>query len=229
MNPARSASSRQSPPGTGLQHHRGHRPDPEPNHPSGDTPVHRSERRFAAILLAAGIVGWLASGQLVLERLALYADPGYVTSCDLNPFVSCGEVFRTWQAAVFGFPNPLIGLVGFTVVITTGMAVLAGAQLRRWYWLGFQAGITLGAAFTVWLWFQALFVISILCIYCMVVWAVMIVLTVFGTARNAARGVLPVPAGAARLLADWAWVLAALGILAAAVSVVVRFAGALVG
>ncbi len=229
MNPAQPASSRQSPLGTGVKHRSGElpgrRPGPQAEPPARDRP----ERRFAAVLLAAGIAGWLASGQLVLERLALYADPGYVTSCDLNPFVSCGEVFRTWQAAVFGFPNPLIGLVGFAVVITTGMAVLAGARLRRWYWLGLQAGITLGAAFTVWLWFQALFVISILCIYCMVVWAVMIVLTVFITARNAAQGVLPVPARPARLLTDWAWVLAVLGILATAVSVVVRFAGALMG
>ena len=219
MNPAHPASSH--PYGEHLQRRPERHADPGPGQ--------RTERRFAAVLLVAGIVGWLASGQLVLERLALYADPGYITSCDLNPFVSCGEVFRTWQAAVFGFPNPLIGLVGFAVVITTGMAVLAGARLRRWYWLGLQAGITLGAAFTVWLWFQALFVISILCIYCMLVWAVMIVLTVFVTARNAARGVLPVPAPAARLLTDWAWVAAALGILAAAVSVFVRFAGALVG
>ncbi|MHA7264367.1 vitamin K epoxide reductase family protein [Arthrobacter sp. TMN-37] len=188
-----------------------------------------SERRFAALLVAAGSIGWLASGQLVLERLALYANPDYVTSCDLNPWISCGEVFRTEQAAVFGFPNPLIGLVAFAVVVTTGMALLAGARLRRWYWLGLQAGTVLGAAFTLWLWFQALFVISILCIYCMVVWVVMIVLTVQLTARNAASGVLAVSPRSARLLGEWSWVLVALLVVAGAASVFLRFAGAMVG
>ncbi|WP_159802763.1 vitamin K epoxide reductase family protein [Arthrobacter zhaoguopingii] len=202
---------------------------PSATNPEKGAATRRPERRFAFLLVATGVVGWLASGQLVLERLALYADPGYVTSCDLNPWISCGEVFRTQQAAVFGFPNPLIGLVAFAVVITTGMALLAGAELRRWYWLGLQAGTVLGAAFTLWLWFQALFVISILCIYCMVVWVVMIVLTVHLTARNAASGVLPVPPRAARLLAEWSWVLVALLIVAGAASVFLRFAGALLG
>ena len=92
-------------------------------------------RPFALVLLVTGVIGWVASAILVLERLQLYKDPGHVTSCDINPWVSCGQVMGTWQSELFGFPNPLIGIVAFAVVITTAMAALAGAQFGRWYWI----------------------------------------------------------------------------------------------
>ena len=77
-----------------------------------------------------------------------------------------------------------IGIVAFAVIITVGMALLSGATFARWYWLGLQAGVTLGFAFVVWLWSQALYAIHILCPFCMVVWAAMIPLFVWVTIRN---------------------------------------------
>lgn len=192
-------------------------------------PAFAGARGTAWLLAVCGVVGFLASGQLVLERLALYADPDYVTSCDISPFVSCGEVFRTWQAALFGFPNPLIGIVAFAVVLTTAMALFSGARFSRWYWLGLQTGVTLGFMFVVWLWSQALFAIHILCLYCMVVWAVMIVLTVLLTARNVVHGVIPAGAAFRRFLAEWAWPIAVLLLVATAASVFFSFSGAFVG
>lgn len=195
---------------------------------AGRLPSFATRRGTALLLLVTGVLGFLASGQLVLERLALYSDPNYVTSCDISPFVSCGEVFRTWQAAVFGFPNPLIGIVAFAVIITTAVALFSGAEFARWYWLGLQAGITIGFGFVIWLWSQALFEIHILCLYCMAVWAVMIVLTVLLTARNVLHGVIPAPAGVRRFLADWAWPISVLLLAATAASVFFSFADAFV-
>ena len=43
-------------------------------------------RPFALVLLVTGVIGWVASAILVLERLQLYKDPGHVTSCDINPW-----------------------------------------------------------------------------------------------------------------------------------------------
>ena len=69
------------------------------------------------------------------------------------------DLLRTGHADtpefVFGFPNMFIGIVAFAVIITTAMGILAGARFARWYWLGLQAGVTLGFAFVVWLWSQA--------------------------------------------------------------------------
>jgi uncharacterized membrane protein len=190
---------------------------------------HVQERGFAWILLITGVIGWAASAVLVLERLRVYADANYITSCDINPWVSCGTVFQTWQASIFGFPNPLIGIVAFAVVITTAVAMLAGASFKRWYWLGLQAGVTLGMVFVVWLWSQALFDIYVLCIYCIVVWTAMIPMFVFTTIRNMAHGVLPAPAGLVKFTSEWAWVIVALLWVATAASIFFRFINSFLG
>lgn len=192
-------------------------------------PAFARHRPFAVLLLTTGVIGWLASAVLVLERLALYQDPEYVTSCDINPWVSCGQVMGTWQSQLFGFPNPLLGVVAFAVVITTAMALLSGARLGCWYWAGLQVGVTLGAVFVIWLWSQALFSIYILCLYCLIVWAAMIPLFLLLTVRNLAHGVIPAPAGLVCLASEWAWMLVALSYVAAAASVFFRFFTAFTG
>ena len=131
-------------------------------------------RGLAWLLLVGGMVGTAAAFVLTVEKFALLTDPAFVPSCNLNPVLSCGSIMRTDQAEVFGFPNPLIGLVGFPVLAATGAALLAGARLARWYWLGLHAGLTLGIAFVGWLIYQSLYRIGALCPYCMVVWAVVI-------------------------------------------------------
>ena len=109
-------------------------------------------------------------------------------TCSINPILSCGSVMKTAQAEAFGFPNPIIGVAGFTVVLTTGAALLAGATFRRWFWLGLQAGVTFGIGFVHWLIFQSLYRIDALCPYCMVVWIVTIPIFLFVTLRNLRGG-----------------------------------------
>ena len=192
-------------------------------------PGFAQHRPFALLLLVTGVIGWIASAILVLERLELYRDPDHVTSCDINPWVSCGQVMGTWQSELFGFPNPLIGIIAFAVVITTAMAALAGARFGRWYWIGLQIGVTAGMVFVIWLWSQALFTIYILCLYCMIVWAAMIPLFILLTVRNLAHGIIPAPPRLVRFASEWAWTLVAITYVAVAASVFFRFFTAFTG
>mgnify|MGYP000548303156 CR=1 FL=1 len=159
-----------------------------------------AERRLAWLLVVAGLVGFAAAFTLLVEKIALIEDPSYVPSCSINPILSCGSIMRTDQAEAFGFPNPIIGVAGFAVVTTTGMAVLAGATLRRWFWLGLQAGTVFAVGFIHWLIFQSLYRIDALCPYCMVVWVVVIPLFWYTTLHNVRVGHLRMP-GAARVVA----------------------------
>lgn len=183
--------------------------DPDSSAAVARPPMTR-DRPLGWLMVITGIIGWLASGTLVLEKLEVLKDPNHTTVCDVNPWISCGQVMQTWQSSLFGFPNMFIGIVAFAIAITVGMSLLAGASFARWYWLGLQAGVTLGFAFVVWLWSQALYVIHILCPFCMVVWAAMIPLFVWVTIRNISAGVIPVPANAARILVDSGWIITAL-------------------
>lgn len=188
-----------------------------------DEPRLTRRRPFGLFLVITGAVAWLAAGVLVLERLALFRNPDHIASCDLNPWVSCSSVMKTEQAALFGFPNPLIGIVAFAVVITTGMVLLSGGRLARWYWIGLQAGITLGMIFIGWLWFQSLYVIGALCPYCMVVWAMMIPMFVWVTVRNINQGVFRLSPGVTRFLNEWAWIIVVLAYIGIITSIVFRF------
>jgi uncharacterized membrane protein len=132
------------------------------------------QRVLPWLLIVCGIIGLLAAAIIMVEKIHLIQDPTFVPSCDLNPVVSCGSIMASDQSNAFGFPNPIIGLAAFPIVITTGVAMLAGAQFKRWYMLGLQAGTLFGLLFIHWLFFQSTYRIGALCPYCIVVWIVTI-------------------------------------------------------
>lgn len=129
---------------------------------------------YPYILLIGGIIGTLSAAILTYEKIDLLKHPAKQLACDINPVVACGSVINTHQASAFGFPNPFLGLIGFSVVATTGAVLLAGAKIKRWYWLSLQAGVTFAVLFTIWLQYQSIYVIGALCPFCMIVWAVTI-------------------------------------------------------
>lgn len=203
---------------------------PSPSvHTEAELPAMLRARPFGWFLIITGVIAWLASATLVLERLSLYVNPDQRTSCDFNSWIACSEVMKTPQATIFGFPNPLIGLVAFTVIITTGVMLLAGASMSRWYWIGLQIGVTAGFVLVCWFWTQALYVLAILCPYCMIVWAMMIPLFVWITVRNLRHGVIPAPAVLTKFLTEWAWVIVGLAILGVIASIFFRFMHAIIG
>jgi uncharacterized membrane protein len=149
-----------------------------------------TDRRLAWGLASGGLIGLLAAAVLLIERVRLGDDSTYVPTCSINPVLSCGSVMETTQAALLGFPNPIIGVAAFPVVVTTGVVILAGGQLARWYWVGLQLGVTAAVGLVAWLAFQSIYRIGALCPYCMVVWAVVIPIFWYVTLRNLAHGVL---------------------------------------
>lgn len=185
----------------------------------------QSNKRIGLILLITGVIGWLASGWLVLERLELYKDPNHVASCDMNPFISCSSVMKTAQASILGFPNPLLGVAAFAVLITTAVILLTGAKLPRWYWLSLQAGVTAGFALVMWFFSQSVFVIGALCPYCMVVWSMVIPLFILLTGYNIENNHLfpKSRVGLTKVYLEWQWILIALVFLGIIASIFFRF------
>jgi uncharacterized membrane protein len=181
--------------------------------PRGIVTADREPRNFdrplAWILLITGAGAWLAAATLVGERLNLYKDPGYKTSCDINPWLSCGTVMKSWQAGLFGFPNPFIGIVGFGIVVTIAMALLAGARFQRWFWICLQIGLLLCLIMLGWLYYSAVFVIGALCVYCMIVWFFALPMFFYTLRRNLIAGVIPAGRGVVDFFEKWTFVLVA--------------------
>ena len=110
------------------------------------------------------------------------------------------------QAAVFGFPNPMLGLVTYGMVVCVGASLLAGARFPRWFWLTLNAGTLFGVAFCTWLMYQSLYDISALCLWCCLAWAATILMFWYVTGHNVRHTFLPAPHGLRTLFDEFTWV-----------------------
>ncbi len=141
-----------------------------------------TSRGLGVFLALAGSIGLLSAAILIIEKINLLENPKDALSCDINPFVSCGNVINTDQASVFGFPNPLMGVAGFAIVVTLGVLLAAGVRLPSFVQAGLWLGTLFGISLVTWLQYQSVYEINSLCPYCMVVWAVTIPIFVLVTA-----------------------------------------------
>ncbi|MGP4110949.1 vitamin K epoxide reductase family protein [Streptomyces sp. 4N509B] len=167
-------------------------------------------RGFALVLVVTGLAGLLASWVITLDKFHLLEDENFVPACSLNPVVSCGNIMESDQAEAFGFPNPMLGLATYAVVVAIGVALLGAARFPRWFWLGLWGGTLFGVAFCTWLQYQSLYVISALCLWCCLAWVATIVMFWYTTAHVVRHGLLPAPAGVRRGLAEFHWLFPAL-------------------
>ncbi|MFV8316615.1 vitamin K epoxide reductase family protein [Mycobacterium sp. 23] len=172
-------------------------------------------------VLIGGVIGLLSSITLTVEKIELLRNAAYVPTCNINPILSCGSVMVTKQASVLGFPNPLVGIAGFTVVVVTGVLAVAKVPLPRWFWTGLEVGLAIGAVFVHWLIFQSLYRIGALCPYCMVVWAMTITLLVV-VASILLRPTLD-DRGLLRFLFGWRWSFVTFWFTAVFLLILVRF------
>jgi uncharacterized membrane protein len=174
-------------------------------------------------VLIAGVIGLVASMALTIEKFKILLDPHYVPPCNVNPIVSCGSVMTTPQASLLGFPNPLLGIIGFTVVMVTGVLAVAKVPLPQWYWIGLTVGTLIGATLVHWLIFQSLYRIGALCPYCMVVWAVTIPLLVVLVSIVFRPALERGDSAVARVLYQWRWSIVTLWFTAVFLLIMVRF------
>ncbi len=200
--------------------------EPMTSEKAAKMPTTEASRGFALLLIAAGMMGWLASFLLTLDRFRVASSPDEKLACDVATFISCKSVMLSEQAALFGFPNPLIGIATFMAPIVVGFAILAGARFANWFWQLFFVGHALALVFVLWLFNAAVFEIGSLCPYCMVAWAAVIPLFWQLLTHGAREGYLPVPARSINFFFkayDWAWLVSLVFALVLATIIAIEF------
>ncbi len=161
------------------------------------------EKTLPYLLLIVGLIGYACSFVIMFDKIQILKNPGYIPSCSLNPIISCGSVMQSKQANVFGFPNPFIGLGAYPVLAAIGLAMLAGARFKRWFWLTLNAGIALGLTFAYWLLCESVYRIHALCPYCLAIDVVTITIFWYVTLYNIDRKHLRLPKGTATATYVW--------------------------
>lgn len=144
----------------------------------------RSRQWLFGTMLAFGVTGLIASFILAVEEFILLKNPDATLSCSFNLVLNCATVMKSWQASVFGFPNMYIGLMGFPMVIMIALLGLSNIKFPRWFLIGAQIGYVLFTLFAYWLFFSSVYVIQVLCPWCLVVTFSMTMLTATITHYN---------------------------------------------
>lgn len=185
-------------------------------------------RTMGLLLVVLGGIGFGAAMWLAVEKYLAFIDPDRVASCTINLFVTCSAAMDSWQGALLGFPNPYLGLAAFPVVITTGVVLLVGARLPRWYWMSLLVGTVLGQALIFFLMWTSFYVIVALCPACMVVWTIMWPLLWYQVVRGAQSGDLPMSTGFRDALVGNRTIILVIGYVAAVAWLMLAVGGHLV-
>ncbi|MGC5629179.1 vitamin K epoxide reductase family protein [Georgenia sp. Z1344] len=164
-------------------------------------------RELSILLVIAGLAGLWASIQLVRSELLVAADPNAALGCDINILIGCGTFITTWQAHALGISNAILGTAAFGGLLATGLVLLSGGRLGRWFWWLLTAGVGFALVALVFFVYTAFYEIRALCPYCLVVWAVVVPLVVHVPARAAQAGHLRLGERLTRTLVLDRWII----------------------
>lgn len=129
---------------------------------------------YAWLLIVAGIVGTVASLQLLFGELELKADPYANLACDVNELLSCSTFLTSWEGSLLGFSNSYLGIVSFGVMILFGSYVLFARTVATFMWAGVAVGSGVGLLALLWFQYVSFIESQTLCPWCIVIWAAII-------------------------------------------------------
>lgn len=129
----------------------------------------RKEHWIFGTVAVFAAVGLLASLILSVEKIHLLENPNQQLACTVNAFLNCATVMNTPEASLLGFPNSFIGLMAYSVLLTVAMAYMFGAKMPKNFMALAQLGVTVEIIFAYWLFFDSVFVIQVLCPFCLLV------------------------------------------------------------
>ena len=172
-----------------------------------DAPAAQRPIALAVTLIITAVVGFAAAFALTVEKFHLLLNPDATLGCDISPLVQCTANLQSWQGSLFGFPNPIIGIAGWAMVLVVAVALLAGARFDRWFWIVFNLGVVGAMALVVFLIITSIFVLGTLCPWCMVTWVATIPTFLIVTLNNLRNGTIALPPrGRAFAAAAYSWI-----------------------
>ena len=183
---------------------------------------------LGVLLIVTGLAGLLGAFALSVEHIELLEHPSGALGCDLNPFLNCSGAIESDQGKLFGFPNPLLGLMAFPAAMIMGAMNNVLVEKPRSVWTVFSIGVLGGLAIVLYLAQQSIFFLGFVCPWCFLVWMTMYAMAFPLWVWGFGSGALPAGAGLRRTAArfsSWGWVLS----LALAVIVVLTIMIALPG
>lgn len=126
-------------------------------------------RRTFTVMLVFGVLALVASFILTVDHFYILKHPDAILACSINALLDCSAVMKTWQASIFGFPNMLIGLMAYPVVITIALLGYLDVKMPKNFLIAAHLGFFGGILFSEWLYYQSVYSIEVMCPWCLVV------------------------------------------------------------
>lgn len=165
----------------------------------------KQSQRFVAIgLVILAALGLLASLWLGYETLQVMKDPSYTPACNVSPVIGCSSVMASDQAEIFGIPNPVFGIMGFTALMTFAAISLFGVKVTDRLWQLVSTVALLGTVFMLYLFATSLLVIGSICPWCSLLWLTTIAIFGLVSTHAAAIGAFDVSKRIKKLARWWA-------------------------
>ena len=137
-----------------------------------------------------GAVGLTASFLETVEYQEILKNAHAQLICNLNSVFSCGNVLNAWQSKIFGFPNSMLCMVFFTVMLASGLVGWTGGTLAAKLRLWLHGVATFFLGFGLWFMWQSTFRVRALCILCLFCFAGLLTINWGWLRTNAA--ILPI-------------------------------------
>ncbi len=128
----------------------------------------KTEIIIPVTIILFSITGLYSAFILTTEKIELLKNVDRILPCTVNIIINCASVMKSPQAELFGFPNSILGLIGYSTMLTFGVSLLFNRITTKPYILLATFGSLLSVIFSYWLLFQSVYVIGALCPYCLV-------------------------------------------------------------
>ena len=129
-------------------------------------PIQKQQWLYPIITIAA-LVGFVASFLQLLEKLTLLKNSHAVLTCNLSSVFNCSNILSASQSSVFGFPNSLLCIILFTIAFTAGLVGWSGGKIVPGLRFFFQGLALFTLGFGLWYFWQSIFNVGSICIYCL--------------------------------------------------------------
>jgi uncharacterized membrane protein len=130
-----------------------------------------NQKLLYGIISIAAAIGFTASFLQMLEKLTLLKNTHAVLACNLSSTFNCTNILNSHQSSVFGFPNSLLCMSFFMFTFSAGLIGWTGAQLNAKLRLIYEFFAVFFVCFGFWYFWQSIFNIGSLCIYCLFCYA----------------------------------------------------------
>ncbi len=124
------------------------------------------QRTTYSAIATGGAIGLIASFLEVVEYQQVLKNAHTTLTCDLNSVFNCSPVLTAWQGKLFGFPNAMLCMIFFTLMLGTALAGLTGGTLVRKFRLSLQGIALFFLGFALWFFWESIYRIGALCILC---------------------------------------------------------------